>query len=102
VTEILTGPRRAARTVRTIALGEPRQQRKWFDARRIALGVVCLVVLSAIAIGLALNSVDTGEGPNSPEVRVSPVPRSSDPAQQARELTDWLRQHSRGQQATPP
>jgi eukaryotic-like serine/threonine-protein kinase len=60
------------------------------------LAVAALVaVIAAVALVSAGGNGDAGEPAQQPRTRVEPVPRSDDPAQQARNLAEWLRQHSR-------
>jgi len=53
-----------------------------------------LLVIAAIVIAVtALSSGDGGTTSNTPK-RVEPVPQSGDPAQDGRDLADWLRSNS--------
>ncbi|HEY6672092.1 MAG TPA: serine/threonine-protein kinase [Solirubrobacterales bacterium] len=79
----------------------PRDRRRW---TRLAAG---LALIAAVAAG-AVIALDSGgsDSPSKPkQSRPTPapaasVPRSDDPAQQARELADFLRAQSRPGQAT--
>jgi serine/threonine-protein kinase len=66
--------------------------------RTVAL-VAALVVAAASGIGLAFAATrEDGERAKADErsVRVDRVPRSESPAQQARNLAEWIREHSEG------
>jgi len=79
----------------------PRNRRRW---TRLAAG---LALIAAVAAG-AVIALDSGgsDSPSKPkQARPTPapaasVPRSDDPAQQARDLADFLRAQSRSGQAT--
>jgi hypothetical protein len=67
----------------------PRGRRWWLLLAAVAAAV-------AIAIGIAVGS--GGNGGTQPSVgtpAVEPVPPASDAATKARNLADWLRDHSR-------
>jgi serine/threonine protein kinase len=67
----------------------PRDRRLWLLLAAVAAAV-------AIAIGIAVGSGGNGGTQPSPGTpAVEPVPRASDPATQARNFADWLREHSR-------
>jgi serine/threonine protein kinase len=60
------------------------------------LAVAALVALVAVvALVAARGDGDAGEPAEPPPAQVEPVPRSDDPAEQARNLAEWLREHSR-------
>jgi serine/threonine protein kinase len=61
--------------------------------RPVPLLVALLVVAAAIAVGVVLATRDGGANSRAP-APVQPVPHSSDPAVQARNLADWLRRYS--------
>ena len=67
--------------------------------RRLILALVVLAVVAAVVIGIAVGTngdgSGSGGGPSSPTPAVEPVPPASDAAAQARNLADWLREHSR-------
>jgi serine/threonine protein kinase len=65
--------------------------------RRLILALVVLAVVAAAVIGIAVgtNGDGSGDGPSSRTPAVEPVPPASDAATQARNLADWLREHSR-------
>jgi eukaryotic-like serine/threonine-protein kinase len=96
----------AARTEATVPLRGPapppragdRAIRPAFRPRRLApLLAAVLVVLAGIALAVVLASRG-GDEPERTRVpaRVDPVPRSDDPAEQARDLEEWLRDHTAG------
>jgi eukaryotic-like serine/threonine-protein kinase len=67
----------------------PRDRRWWLLLAAVAAAV-------AIAIGIAVGSGGNGGAQPSPGApAVEPVPPASDAATQARNLADWLREHSR-------
>jgi serine/threonine-protein kinase len=63
--------------------------------------VAALAVVAAVVIGIAVAG-SAGDGGPEPQpagespARVEPVPQSADPAEQARNLAGWLREHSSG------
>jgi eukaryotic-like serine/threonine-protein kinase len=60
------------------------------------LAVAALVALVAVVVLVAARGDgDAGEPAEPPPAQVEPVPRSDDPAEQARNLAEWLREHSR-------
>jgi serine/threonine protein kinase len=74
----------------------PRGRGLWLTL--LAMGVAILI---AVAIGLAVDRGSGGGGGNATEApqsgaSVEPVPQASDPADQARNLADWIRAHSAG------
>jgi serine/threonine-protein kinase len=73
---------------RVRALWGRRQRRQ---RRLVAAGAV---LLAALGIGLGLG-LASGEGSKGKPVRVEPVPRGATPAQDARNLAQWLRRYSR-------
>jgi hypothetical protein len=61
----------------------------------LVLAAMIVAVAVAVAIGLAVRG---NEGTSTPPPRtpaVEQVPAASDPAGQARNFADWLREHSR-------
>jgi hypothetical protein len=55
-----------------------------------------LVLLAAIAVAIAVVLATSGGGGSPPTPpSVQPVPHSTDTAQQARNLAEWLRRYSR-------
>jgi hypothetical protein len=56
----------------------------------VAAGAIALVIL----IGNGGGGSDSGRTP-SHGTSVEPVPAASDPGERARNLADWLREHSR-------
>jgi hypothetical protein len=67
----------------------PRDRRLWLVLAAVAAAV-------AIAIGIAVGSGGNGGTQPSPGTpAVEPVPPASDAATRARNLADWLREHSR-------
>jgi serine/threonine-protein kinase len=60
------------------------------------LALVALGLVAALAILLASGGGDEAEPGADRPARVEPVPRSEDPAEQARNLADWIREHSEG------
>jgi eukaryotic-like serine/threonine-protein kinase len=100
-TEVLASPTQAA----TRPLRAPAQERSRgrpaprfrFD-RRLLLVLVVLAVAAAVVIALAVGTSDNGSRGSQLSSRpssVEPVPPASDAATQARNLADWLREHSR-------
>jgi eukaryotic-like serine/threonine-protein kinase len=74
----------------------PRRQLALPTDRRWWLLVATVAAAVAIAIGIAVGSGGNGGTQPSPGTRaVEPVPPASDPATRARNLADWLREHSR-------
>jgi serine/threonine protein kinase len=65
--------------------------------RRLLLALIVLALAAAVVIGIAVgtNASGSDNGPSAPAPAVEPVPPASDAAAQARNLADWLRQHSR-------
>jgi serine/threonine protein kinase len=93
-TETATRPRRAPGPPES---GGRRAPRLRWD-RRLLLAVVVLAVAAALVIAIAVGTNDDGSGGSqtpSPAPAVEPVPPASDAATQARNLADWLREHSR-------
>ena len=67
-----------------------------FDSRWILWGTV-LLVIAAIVIGvvsLSGGSDNGSSGDNPAPVRVEPIPQTGDPATDAQNLADWLRENS--------
>jgi eukaryotic-like serine/threonine-protein kinase len=92
-TQTRTRPLRAPAPPRSRGRRAPRF--RW--DRRLVLVLVVLAVATAVVIGIAVgtNGAGSGGGPSSPTPAVEPVPPASDAATQARNLADWLREHSR-------
>jgi serine/threonine protein kinase len=66
--------------------------------RRLILALAAVVAAVAIILGIALGTNGGGSGggePSSGTRAVEPVPPASDPATQARNLSDWLRSNAR-------
>jgi serine/threonine-protein kinase len=61
--------------------------------KRLAWAGAGVAALAAVAIGLAVGG-DTGEPTAPPPPRVEPVPQGATPEQDARNLSEWLRQYS--------
>jgi serine/threonine protein kinase len=80
-----TAPTRAAPT---IALRRHTALRLW-------PAVAAVVLLVAVAVGLALGSRGGNDSSSRAPARVRPVPHSDDTAQQARNLSNWLKQYSK-------
>jgi eukaryotic-like serine/threonine-protein kinase len=75
-----------------------RRARRFRGDRRLLLALVVLAVAAAVVIAIAVGTSDNGSGRSqapSPAPTVDPVPPASDAATQARNLADWLREHSR-------
>jgi eukaryotic-like serine/threonine-protein kinase len=99
--EALLGPQRteATRPLRETAATELMRRRRP-TRRRVrggrwvrALAVFLVAVILGIVVGVAL--LDDGDDGSPPEpARVEPVPSSEDPVEQARNLAEWLRDHT--------
>jgi serine/threonine-protein kinase len=63
--------------------------------RGLWLTLAALIAAVAVAIGLAARGGGGTNPPQSGTPAVQPVPAASDPAGQARNFADWLREHSR-------
>jgi nucleotidyltransferase/DNA polymerase involved in DNA repair len=86
-------PQRTARSrARTLPLTGPIYRTRWASTRVLLLGAV-LLMLTAIAVAVAANGGGGSRTPTTPQ-RVSGVPASSDAAQQARNLEQWIRGHT--------
>lgn len=92
----------APTSAETVALRPERAdapRRRAHVSRRRLWPIVALVAL-ALVVGLALarasgsNDAATKDPADERPTRVEPVPRSGDPAAQARNLADWIRAHS--------
>jgi len=79
---------RTAITMPLATLRSRHVQRRWLPVAALAAAV------AALAIVLAVLATHRGSATPAP-ARVVPVARSSDPAQQARNLVVWLRRYSR-------
>jgi serine/threonine protein kinase len=93
-TEIATQPLRAPAPPQSRGRRAPRF--RWDRRFLIALVVVAVaaVVVIAVAVGTGGNGSERPQAP-PPTPAVDPVPPASDAATQARNLADWLREHSR-------
>jgi len=94
-TEVLAAPTQ----VRTAPVAPPpRRDFALPRGRGFWLGMVAVVTAIAVAVAIALAAQGGGGGggstPSQPQ-NVEPVPSASDPAGQARNFADWLREHSR-------
>ena len=85
----------------TIALRPARAEARLRGAasrRRLwpLLSLVAVALMAGLALALASGGDDaaTSEPSGDPPARVRPVPRADDPAEQARNLADWIREHS--------
>ena len=78
------------------AASRARQTRGTRWDRRLIVALAAVVAAVAIILEIALGTNDGGSGgePSSGAPAVQPVPPASDPATQARNLSDWLRSHS--------
>jgi eukaryotic-like serine/threonine-protein kinase len=93
-TQTVTRPLRAPAPARSHGRRAPRFR---LD-RRLVLALVVLAVAAAVVIGIVVGTGGNGSGgsrPSSPSAGVEPVSPASDAATQARNLADWLREHSR-------
>jgi hypothetical protein len=61
----------------------------------VVLAAMIAAVGIAVAIGLAVRGNGGTSTPQPATPAVEPVPPASDPAGQARNFADWLREHSR-------
>jgi len=75
----------------------PRRDFAFPRGRGFWLGMVAVVAAIAIAVAIALAAQGGGGGSSTPSQpqKIEPVPAASDPAGQARNFADWLREHSR-------
>jgi eukaryotic-like serine/threonine-protein kinase len=93
-TDVATKPlarvdRTEPRAARTVA------RRTWALPRATIPGLLALAaIVAGVVLAVSLSSGGDSGTPAEPQ-RVEPVPRSDDPAEQARNLADWLRDHSR-------
>jgi len=92
-TEVLSSSTR----VQTRPIGRaPRRELPLSRARRLWLLLAAVAAAVAITIGIAVGSEgDGGTQPSPGTPAVEPVPPASDSATRARNLADWLREHSR-------
>ena len=94
----------AQTSAETVALRRGRADEAYRPAgaarRRLwpVLALLALVLVAALALALASTGGDDGNAEQVDEraPRVEPVPRAEDPAEQARNLADWIREHSEG------
>jgi hypothetical protein len=87
-------PASAAEVAAELRGGEPATVRPGAARRRPPAALVAAaatIAVAAVAAGL-LAAAGGGGDP----ARVEPVPAASDPAGQARNLEEWLREHTRG------
>lgn len=92
-TEVTTRPLVAPR--RPPATTPPVRRRDFAHPRRatwVLLGA--LAVLVGVVVGLAVAGDGNGGGAPEQPAQVEGVPAAQDPAQQARNLAEWLREHS--------
>jgi eukaryotic-like serine/threonine-protein kinase len=93
----LAPPADGATTVREP--GRPEEGRTRARARlrpgRLA-ALAAAVAALAVVIGFLVSGGTDGGAGDPPPAEVEPVPRSDDPAQQARNLAEWLREHTAG------
>jgi eukaryotic-like serine/threonine-protein kinase len=94
-TQVATVPLTRAQTGATQAMTRP-GRRDFGLPRGGWLAAAAILAVIAIIVVLAVASSGGDEAPPSAETpRVEGVPQSSDPAEQARNLADWLREHAR-------
>ena len=90
--EVLAAPTQ----VRTKTIERARRRLPLPRGRRWWLLLAAVAAAVAIAIGIAVGSGGNGGTQPSPGApAVEPVPPASDAATQARNLAEWLREHSR-------
>jgi eukaryotic-like serine/threonine-protein kinase len=90
-TEVAASPTR----VRTEPMEPvPRRTRPRLVTQGRGLWIVVAALLAAIAIAAGIAVSQSGDGSTPPPTRPSTVAPSSDPATQARNLADWLRDNS--------
>ncbi|MBW3592102.1 MAG: hypothetical protein KY396_00225, partial [Actinobacteria bacterium] len=61
----------------------------------LALAAVALVAALALALASGGDDAATTDPPRERPARIEPVPDADDPAEQAENLADWIREHSR-------
>jgi serine/threonine-protein kinase len=76
--------------------GPPRPQPRRAAPARLLAAVAVLLVALGIGLALALRGGDGASPPAQAPPQVTPVPHSEDAAQQARNLSAWLRRWSGG------
>jgi serine/threonine protein kinase len=95
-TDVATVP--LTQSASTAPLPRTRMPRRDFALPRtatwLAFAVVAALVFVVLLFALSSGDGDGGEEPAEPVV-VEPVPPADDPADQARNLAEWLRQHAR-------
>jgi eukaryotic-like serine/threonine-protein kinase len=78
----------------------PVTRKRSLDRRSAWIAVAGLLVLAAVALGVALSATGGGSKPSGERAvtvqqpRVQPIPRGTDAQQQARNIAAWLRRHS--------
>jgi eukaryotic-like serine/threonine-protein kinase len=78
----------------------PVTPKRSLDRRSAWIAVAGLLVLAAVALGVALSATGGGSKPSGERAvtvqqpRVQPIPRGTDAQQQARNIAAWLRRHS--------
>ena len=72
------------------------RRRAWATRRTLVAALIVFLALLAVAIGVVVAGKGRSEGvPQDRTVpRLEPVPAASDPARQARNLADWLRENA--------
>ena len=73
------------------------RRRAWAGRRALVVAFVAVLVLLAVVTGVVVlaGRGESGDGlPEHAVPRVEPVPAASDPARQARNLADWLRENA--------
>jgi serine/threonine-protein kinase len=98
-TEIATAPLRAQPppppNARASTVAPPPRRRRLAPSRRGLVAALAVVTaLAAGIIGFALASGDGGSPPRERAPAPTPVPQVEDPGEQARNLAEWLREHS--------
>jgi serine/threonine-protein kinase len=79
----------------TRVLPAPRRRVPRLRLLRRPRALPALLALGAVAAAAAAAGLAASSGGSSSAPRVEPVPRSPDPARQARDLAAWLQRHSR-------
>ena len=88
----LPKPRRPPSEALTLPLG-PIYRTRWLSTRGL---LIAAALAALIAVGFALVSRGGGARTHTPTQPVAGVPAAQDPAQQARNLEQWIRDHTRG------
>jgi serine/threonine protein kinase len=90
----LDAPARTTNPPRTAAITRFRRRPV---ALLVAVAALAVALAAGLALGLALRGGDAGPGGSALPPRpaaIPPVPHSDDPAQQARNLSAWIRRHA--------